>query len=81
MLDNLKKQNGNGPLEESTWKKLIGKMYDERDTVVLVQKLQELVEAKKEAKENEFSANFFARGMNQAGHTNGPNLNLIVGGK
>jgi len=78
LLDNLKKQNGNGQLEESTWKKLIGKMYDERDTVILIQKLQDLVEAKREAKENEFSANFFARGLN---NQNGANLNSIVGGK
>jgi len=78
LLDNLKKQNGNGQLEESTWKKLIGKMYDERDTVILIQKLQDLVEAKREAKENEFSANFFARGLN---NQNGANLNYIVGGK
>lgn len=64
MLENLKKHNGNGQLEEATWKKLISKMYDERDSVLLIQKLQDLVEAKKEAKENEFSANFFARGLN-----------------
>ena len=63
-LESLKKHNGNGQIEESTWKKLITKMYDARDSAILIQKLQDLVEAKKEAKENEFSANFFARGHN-----------------
>ena len=49
MLENLKKHNGNGQIEEAIWKKLIAKMYDERDSVILIQKLQDLVEAKKEA--------------------------------
>jgi len=39
-------------------------MYDERDGTLITQKLHDLVAAKREAKENEFSANFFARAQN-----------------
>jgi len=59
------------------------KMYDERDSAILVRKLADLVEAKREAKENEFSANFFTRGINQShmGNHNGlTTLNNLVGG-
>ena len=52
-------------------------MYDEQDSSNLIQKVQELIEAKREAKENEFSANFFTRGINQS---NISNLNNLVGG-
>lgn len=76
MIETLKKQNGNGAIEEATWRKLLSRMYDARDGSVLIQKLTDLVAAKKESKENEFSANFFTQGLNQG---NG-NLNLIVGG-
>ena len=75
MLDKLKKHNGTGQIEEAIWRKLILKMYDEQDSQNLISKVQELIEAKREAKENEFSANFFTRGINQS------NLNnLVVGG-
>ena len=77
IVDKLKKHNGTGQLEEATWKKLIIKMYDEQDGSNLIQKVQELIEAKREAKENEFSANFFTRGINQS---NISNLNNLVGG-
>ena len=77
MIENLKKQNGNGAIEEATWRKLVTKMYDARDSAVLIEKLTDLVASKKESKENEFSANFFTRGLNQ--QCNG-NLNTIIGG-
>lgn len=64
MIENLKKQNGNGAIEEVTWRKLVTKMYDARDSAVLIEKLTDLVASKKESKENEFSANFFTRGLN-----------------
>ena len=83
MVDKLKKHNGTGQLEEATWKKLILKMYDEQDSSNLISKVHELIEAKREAKENEFSANFFTRGINQSNISNlnhGSNLNNLVGG-
>ena len=42
-----------------------------------------MIDAKREAKENEFSANFFTRGINQSNISNlnaGANLNNLVGG-
>ena len=84
IVDKLKKHNGTGQLEESIWKKLILKMYDEQDSQNLILKVHELIEAKREAKENEFSANFFTRGINQSNISNlnngVSNLNNLVGG-
>ena len=76
MVESLKKQNGIGQLEEAIWKKLVARMYDERDCEVITMKLLDLIEAKKEAKENEFSANFFTRGVNLNGTLN----NVLLGG-
>jgi hypothetical protein len=64
MIEGLKKQGGVGRLEEPIWKKVIQRMYDERDSQILIQQMSDLVESKREAKENEFSANFFTRGIN-----------------
>ena len=55
-------------------------MYDERDSQILIEKMTELIENKREAKENEFSANFFTRGINQAKNGGNPtSLNHLVG--
>ena len=43
MVENLKKHNGNGQLEEATWKKVISRMYDERDSQIITEKVQELI--------------------------------------
>lgn len=84
MLESLKKQNGSGQLEEAIWKKVVTKMYDARDSEILTRKLADLIEAKREAKENEFSANLFTRGINVS-HLNNHNgfasLNNFVGSK
>ena len=59
-------------------------MYDARDSEILTRKLADLIEAKREAKENEFSANLFTRGINVS-HLNNHNgfasLNNFVGSK
>ena len=56
-------------------------MYDDRDSQILIQKMLDLIDSKREAKENEFSANFFTRGVNQSrvGAHNYNSLNNLVG--
>jgi hypothetical protein len=55
-------------------------MYDERDSEILIQKMLDLIDSKRESKENEFSANFFTRGVNQSRvGTNYNSLNNLVG--
>lgn len=61
MIQNISKagHQASGKLEESTWKKVLGKMYDERDQDVLIQRMYEIINTKREAKENDFHANMF----------------------
>lgn len=80
MIETLKKQGGSGKIDEPVWKKVVSRMYDDRDSQILIQKMLDLIDSKREAKENEFSANFFARGVNQSRvGANYNSLNNLVG--
>ena len=80
LIEGLKKQGGIGKLDEPIWKKVIVRMYDERDSQILIKQMTDLIENKRETKENEFSANFFTRGINQTRTgSNYNSLNHLVG--